>query len=89
MATIWNAEVERRHSYFEIVPPKEEDLDALGFASFADYRVWCLCKGFKDGLSQTNAERQPTLSTGQMAVHDTQDRREAIRRTIAGEVDCK
>ncbi|NKB71427.1 MAG: hypothetical protein GKR89_30510 [Candidatus Latescibacteria bacterium] len=76
--------------FFALVPPRQEDLQALGFASFAEYRLWCLREGYEDGLGRSKAERQPVLPlpTGQTAPHDTQERQEKIRRMVAGRTDA-
>jgi hypothetical protein len=75
--------------FFTSVPPKEKDLPALGFASFAEYRLWCLREGYEDGLGRSKPERQQAspIPSMEKAPHDTEERREAIRQTVAGEVD--
>ena len=75
---------------YEVIPPHKKDLQALGFASFADYRLWCLRNGWEDGLGRSEAERRAALqATGETAPHDTQERREVIRQTVVGEVDWR
>jgi len=64
-------------------------LPALGFASFAEYRLWCLREGYEDGLGLSRSERQrpSPVPTEEKASHDTEERREAIRQTVAGELN--
>ncbi|MBT4098498.1 MAG: hypothetical protein HOE86_12680 [Gemmatimonadetes bacterium] len=71
------------------MPPQEPDLASFGFGSFQEYRLWCLCQGYSDGLSISQADLpQPAGAyEGRRALHDTEARRLAIRRTVAGVVE--
>ena len=91
MTALTKAAADADIPFFEIVPPQEKDLRELGFASFADYRLWCLREGYEDGLGRSKTERQLALPlpTGETASHDTEERRETIRRTVAGQVDWR
>ena len=89
MTALTKAAADVETPFFEIVPPREKDLRALGFASFADYRLWCLREGYEDGLSRSKTERQLVLPTGETASHDTEERREIVRKYVAGEVDWR
>ena len=43
---------------FEVIPPLRQDLVALGFKSFRQYRHWCSCRGLVDGLKRGKKTRQ-------------------------------
>jgi hypothetical protein len=72
---------------FDIVPPRKNALQGLGFESFGEYRMWCLREGYQDGLRPRQSQQLALHRvTGARAAHDTEERRGLIRKTVAGQV---
>ena len=74
---------------YRSAPPRERDLAAVGFDSFLEYRLWCLRNGYTDGLRGSQPEPWRTARSPRNggAPHDTEERRAAIRKTIAGDTE--